>query len=104
VVRGGELTQRLLSFSRQQPPLPHTVDLAPPLTGLTEVSRSSLPENVAIEYRFPDDLWPVTVDAGQVETAILNLVLNAPRRHAGRGHVYAGSRQLGHCPARDAAG
>ena len=84
-MRGGELTQRLLSFGRRQSLAPRAVTLGAAITELIEVLRQTLPETVAVESRLSDDLWPVMVDAGQLEAAILNLVFNARDAMSGGG-------------------
>ena len=72
-----DLTAQLLSFARQQALKPETFDLAERLEGLVALLRHSLGSPVQVETRFAADLWPVTVDPGQLETAVLNLGINA---------------------------
>ncbi len=75
--RGAELTNRLLAFARRQalePRLfqPHTVvkDMLPLL-------RQTLGENIRVDMPRDDKTWPVFVDPGQLESAVLNLCINA---------------------------
>jgi PAS domain S-box-containing protein len=75
--RGAELTGRLLAFSRQQPLRRRPFDLAELVTGLNGLLRRTLGPTIVIETPMAPDLWPVLADAGQVENALLNLVLNA---------------------------
>ena len=71
------LTSQLLSFARQQSLNPETIDLNERLHTMSELLRHSLGSRIRIETDFAADLWPVTVDASQLETAVLNLAVNA---------------------------
>ena len=75
--RGSELTHRLLAFSRQQPLNPQVMDLAELMTGLSELLARPLGETIDIELKSAPDLWPIMVDPGQLESALLNLAINA---------------------------
>lgn len=78
--RGSELTQRLLAYSRRQPLASRSVDLAELVTDMKDLLRHSLGGTIAIQTRWAPDLWPVRADPRQIETALVNLALNA--RHA----------------------
>lgn len=77
VERAAALTQRLLPFSRQQPLDPKIVEVGRLVTGMSDLLRRSLGEQVAIETIFAGGLWRVHVDPNQLEVAILNLAVNA---------------------------
>ena len=77
VTRGTGLTRHLLAFSRRRPVHPESVDLRSHLGAMKEMLASSLRGDVDIEMRFDDDLWPVEVDAGELELAVVNLCVNA---------------------------
>ncbi|MFN4090488.1 MAG: PAS domain S-box protein [Alphaproteobacteria bacterium] len=76
-VRGAELTRRLLAFARLQPLSPASVDVKALLTRLTKLAARTLTEAVTVRTVQADDLWPAYIDEGQLETALLNVVLNA---------------------------
>ena len=76
-LRGAELTRQLLAFSRRQPLHPERIAPGEALQAMTELLRRSLGEQVAIRLREEDGVWPVIADATQLETAILNLAVNA---------------------------
>jgi len=76
-MRGSELTQRLLAFSRQQPLRPRPIDVATLVTGMSDLLARTLGETIEIETIAAPDLWPASADPGQVETALLNLAINA---------------------------
>ena len=75
--RGGALTQRLLAFSRRQSLHPVPVDITVLLRGMEELLRRTLGEDIRIEISAASDLWKSMVDPNQLESAILNLALNA---------------------------
>jgi signal transduction histidine kinase/CheY-like chemotaxis protein len=75
--RGAVLTQRLLAFSRQQPLKPAVTDVNTLVRGMEDLLRRTLGEAIEVEFVLGAGLWPTLVDSGQLENAILNLVLNA---------------------------
>ncbi|HEY0943406.1 MAG TPA: PAS domain-containing protein [Steroidobacter sp.] len=75
--RGGELTKRLLAFARQQVLEPRIVDLNTLIGGMYELLRRSLTGDIEIERRLAADTWFTRADPGQLENAVLNLVINA---------------------------
>jgi signal transduction histidine kinase/CheY-like chemotaxis protein len=77
VDRGAALTQQMLAFSRQQILTPAAIGLNEALQAIRELLRSSLGGSVLLELDLAATLWLVHVDPGQLEHAILNLVINA---------------------------
>ncbi|MBX3599340.1 MAG: PAS domain-containing protein [Rubrivivax sp.] len=75
--RGAEMTRRLLAFARRQPLEPRAVDFNQRVAGLDELLRRTLGEHIAIRLVLASGLWPALVDPGQLEVALLNLVINA---------------------------
>jgi signal transduction histidine kinase/CheY-like chemotaxis protein len=75
--RGSDLTRSLLAFARKQPLRPREIDIARQVLGMEQLLRRSLGEHIECSFAFGADLWPVSVDPGQLATALLNLVLNA---------------------------
>ncbi|MCL9674211.1 ATP-binding protein [Citrobacter sp. MNAZ 1397] len=75
--RGAMLTQRLLAFSRKQSLHPHAVEMQPLLENLSELMRHSLPATLTLEIEAQQPAWPAWIDVGQLENAIINLVMNA---------------------------
>ena len=76
-MRGGELTRRLLAFARQQVLEPKVVDLNGLVNGMFEFLRRSLTGEIEIRHQPDPNAWPAKVDPGQLENAVLNLVINA---------------------------
>jgi PAS domain S-box-containing protein len=75
--RGSELTQRLLAFSRKQVLEPRIIDVAQLIQGMDGLLRRTLRQNIDIEIIRAGGLWQIEADAAQVESAILNLCVNA---------------------------
>src|SRR5579862_4317598 len=75
--RAATLTRRLLAFSRQQPLNPKPLDVNKLLIGLPDLLRGGLGESVAIEVVGAAGLWTVEADSTELETAIVNLAINA---------------------------
>jgi signal transduction histidine kinase len=77
VTRGGQLTSRLLAFSRRQRLAARPTDVNALLSELITLATSTLGRRIQVVPELSDDLWPAMVDPSQVEAAILNLCLNA---------------------------
>ncbi|MCH9020273.1 MAG: PAS domain S-box protein [Proteobacteria bacterium] len=71
------LTQQLLAFSRKQPLRPRSTRVNELVGKLVNLSRRTLGETIAIKTALARDLWATYVDPGQLEAALLNLVVNA---------------------------
>ena len=75
--RAAVLTQRLLAFARRQPLEPRSVDANRLLADMAELLHRTLGEEIAIETVGAPSLWRTEVDPNQLETALLNLAVNA---------------------------
>jgi PAS domain S-box-containing protein len=75
--RGAELTQRLLAFSRRQTLRPIAIDCNELLGSVHKLLSRTLREDIEINTAFETGLHPAYADPGQLESAILNLSLNA---------------------------
>lgn len=75
--RGAALTQRLLAFARKQALQPQPVDTHQLLAGMDALLRRTLPEHIELEMVRGAGTWPAMADPAQLESALLNLVLNA---------------------------
>jgi CheY-like chemotaxis protein len=85
--RGAALTHRLLAFARKQALAPTRVDPNRLVSGMSDMIRRALGEAVQTEVILGGGTWPIQVDAHQLETAIINLVVNARDAMAGNGHL-----------------
>jgi signal transduction histidine kinase/DNA-binding response OmpR family regulator len=75
--RAAALTERLLAFSRRQPLQPKPLDLNARVRGLTDLLHRSLGERIELEGVLAPRLWTIEADPNQLETAIINLAVNA---------------------------
>ncbi len=75
--RGAEITAKLLSFSRQHRVNPKVIDVNESLRAFEPLLRQAVDERVAIVFDLAAAVFPVSLDPGQFESAILNLVGNA---------------------------
>jgi PAS domain S-box-containing protein len=75
--RGAELTRRLLAFSRRQTLQPVQIDCNWLIESMERMLWRTLREDIEILMVLASDLWPAFADASQLESAILNLALNA---------------------------
>jgi PAS domain S-box-containing protein len=75
--RAASLTSRLLAFSRRQPLAPTPTDLNLLVRNMTDLLHRTLGEAVELEGVLTPRLWLVEVDQNQLESAILNLAVNA---------------------------
>ncbi|MEE9140782.1 MAG: PAS domain S-box protein [Alphaproteobacteria bacterium] len=85
--RGADLTQRLLAFSRKQALRPVVTDVNRLVSGTTELMRRTIGEPIEIETVLAGGLWQAMVDRGQLETAVLNLAINARDAMPGGGKL-----------------
>ncbi|NVN88755.1 MAG: PAS domain S-box protein [Rhodopseudomonas sp.] len=85
--RGAELTQRLLAFGRRQTLAPVEIDCNELLDSMHKLLRRTLREDISINADFAPDLRPAFADRAQLESAIINLALNAQDAMVGGGHL-----------------
>ena len=76
-MRAAALTQRLLAFSRRQPLSPKVLNLNNLVGEMSELLRRTLGETVTLETVLAGGLWPANVDPNQMESALVNLAVNA---------------------------
>jgi PAS domain S-box-containing protein len=75
--RATALTHRLLAFARRQPLIPKSVDANQLVVSLEDLLRRTIGETIDLEIAAPDDLWCTLCDPNQLESALLNLAINA---------------------------
>jgi CheY-like chemotaxis protein len=75
--RGEKLTRQLLAFSRRQTLLPVVVDLRQRIDAVRDMLAPSLRGNIKLDYDIEDKVWPVEVDLGELELALVNIAVNA---------------------------
>ena len=76
-LRGAALTERLLAFSRKQVLSPRGTDLGEIVSETVDFAGATLGSSVRVGVNLAADLWPVMVDPTQLQSALLNLAINA---------------------------
>jgi PAS domain S-box-containing protein len=92
--RAGALTHRLLAFSRRQPLAPKPVLANPLLLAMEPLLRRTLGEMIRLEFELEPALWPVLCDPNQLDSALLNLAINARDAMPGGGTLRLCSRNM----------
>ncbi len=75
--RGENLTRQLLTFSRRQQLTPVVVDLRQRVDAVHDMLAASLRGNIELICDIEDEIWPVEVDLGELELALMNIAVNA---------------------------
>lgn len=75
--RGEKLTRQLLTFSRRQQLMPVVVDLHSRIGVVRDMLAPSLRGNIELVVDIEDKIWPVEVDLGELELALVNIAVNA---------------------------
>jgi signal transduction histidine kinase/CheY-like chemotaxis protein len=106
--RAAALTRRLLAFARSEPLRPETIVPSELVGGMLDLVDRSIGERITIETRFTEQPWRVWADSNQLESAIVNLCVNARDAMDGQGHlkivtenVTLANRDVGDLPAGD---
>ena len=92
---GASLTGRLLAFARRQHLEPETFDLRQLVDGMADLIGFALSDDIVLEIATCGTPLPVRVDPGQMESALLNLCLNAGQAIVGKGHIRLSLHQSG---------
>ncbi len=85
--RAASLTRQLLAFARRQPLEPRVVSLGRLVGEMGEMLGRTLGEGISVETVVAGGLWNTLVDPAQVESAILNLAINARDAMIGKGKL-----------------
>lgn len=85
VEKGARLASQLLAFASRQPLQPQSVDIGDLLGDMSELLNGALGRAVQVEVEIDSGLWPVFADIGNLQTAILNLAVNARDAMVGGG-------------------
>jgi CheY-like chemotaxis protein len=93
-VRGAELTRRLLAFARRQPLAPKLAQIGSVLEAAGLLFRRTLGEDVTLTVRVNEGLWPIMIDLPQLESALLNLSVNARDAMPGGGSITIEARNV----------
>lgn len=83
--RAAALTHQLLAFARRQPLNPKPTVINQLVTTFLDLIRRTLPEGISVQSRLSGGLGYVSVDPNQMESALLNLAVNARDAMSGKG-------------------
>lgn len=86
-LRGAGLTQSLLAFARKARLTPEVLDLNHVMREAQSWMNRTVPESVSVGTVLADGLWPISADRNSLESALLNLILNARDAMANHGHL-----------------
>jgi PAS domain S-box-containing protein len=75
--RGGELNRQLLAFARRQPLRPTRINPNEVVSSMSRLVARMIGETIRVRIDAAGDIWPVKIDRAQLESAILNLAVNA---------------------------
>ena len=103
VARAAALTNRLLAFARRQALHPKPVVLDTLVEGMAGLIRHTVGPGVQVELRLHDGEWIVLCDPNQMESALLNLAINARDAMPEGGRFIVGTAEV-HLAAADVAG
>ena len=87
VKRGAKLAMQLLAFGRRQALEPRVINVGRFVRGIEELLRRAIGEAIEIETVISGGLWNTMVDPTQIETAVLNLAINARDAMDGTGKL-----------------
>jgi signal transduction histidine kinase/CheY-like chemotaxis protein len=99
--RGAVLTRRMLAFARRQELTPERIDIRQLVEGMTELMQRALGSTVIVETRFSARPALVEADVNQLESALLNLAVNARDAMDGVGTITIATDEV-HVAAGDA--
>jgi len=94
--RGDQLTQQLLAYSRRQMLRPETLNPNRLLLDFKGLAERAVGDSITLKFDLDPGVHPVRVDAAQLESAILNLVVNARDAMPDGGTISIASKNL-HC-------
>jgi len=75
--RGEKLVQQMLAFARRQPLRPQIIDVNARIHGMADMFKRAARGDISLVFDLSDSVWPVEVDPTQLESALLNLAINA---------------------------
>lgn len=92
--RGAQLTRSMMAFARQQSLSTKTLSLNELVVSTLAISKAVLSDAVTLTSALAEDLWPIRNDAGQLGSALLNLVINARDAMPSGGTVHVSTRNV----------
>jgi PAS domain S-box-containing protein len=75
--RSANLTQQLLTFARKQTVSPRVLDINQVISGMLDMMRRLIGENIKLNFKPSEDSWKIKMDPGQIDQVLANLCVNA---------------------------
>jgi PAS domain S-box-containing protein len=85
--RSSDLTRQLLAFARKQTVAPRVLDLNETVSGMLQMLRRLIGENIELTWAPGTSVWPVRMDPSQIDQILANLCVNARDAIGGVGEV-----------------
>ncbi|WP_038956461.1 PAS domain-containing sensor histidine kinase, partial [Bradyrhizobium japonicum] len=92
--RGAALTSQLLTFARRQSVNPQAIRLGDRIEAIREVLHAGVGSAVRLAFDIDREVWSVKADVSELETGLLNLVINARDAMPDGGTVTVGARNV----------
>jgi signal transduction histidine kinase len=86
-LRGKDLTEKLLTYASNRPLEAERQDIGKVIKGAVPLFAATVDGATEFNWSVEDELWPVVTDRSVLESALLNLVLNANQAVTGPGSV-----------------
>lgn len=99
-MHSADLTRQLLAFARKQVIAPKVIDLNLTISGTLKMLQRLIGEHIDLRWQPGPDLWPVKMDANQVDQILVNLAVNARDAIDGSGSIHLSTINV---PAWDAS-
>ncbi|HEY1722967.1 MAG TPA: response regulator [Magnetospirillaceae bacterium] len=91
-LKGSELTKSLLAFSRRQPLQPKMVSINKLLNDGAKMLSRAIGETIDVQLNLAEGLWSVSIDPSLLESALLNMMVNARDAMPNGGHIIIETR------------
>ncbi|STO55009.1 integral membrane sensor hybrid histidine kinase [Canicola haemoglobinophilus] len=88
------LTQRLLAYARKQPLHPTSLDLNQLILDFEDLIKHTIPAGIKVRLDLAENLSAVYIDKNQLETALVNLIINAKDALENEGEIIIRTEEL----------
>ena len=85
--RGAKLTKKLLSFSKRKTSEADVLNINSLLKDERDILEKTLTARIKLNLDLENNIWPVRLDSGDLEDAIINLSINAMHAIKGNGQL-----------------